>query len=470
MTDTETFRQKVIDAGIRGKLTKQLPKDGNAEDLYQQIQEEKAKLVKEGKIKKSKPLPEIKPEEIPFEIPKNWKWVRLGDVLHVEMGQSPAGTSISEDAHGIEFHQGKLCFGDKYIKKSSVYTSAPTKIVIPNSVLLCVRAPVGKVNISTRKICIGRGLCAITSVCNFDVDYLFYVLLAFEGVFKKKSSGTTFSSISANVVNNQLIPFAPFEEQKRIAGKIDAILDTQRHLAQSLEEYSANVEALKSKVIDAGIKGKLTVQRPDDGNAEDLYTQIQFEKNRLVNEGKVKKSKPLPPIKSEEIPFEIPKNWKWVRLGEIFDHNTGKALNSSNKVGSLLTYITTSNVYWDHFELEGLKSMYFTDDELEKCTVQKGDLLICEGGDIGRSAIWSFDEKIRIQNHLHRLRPFKKGIISKYYYYLMWNYKQNGLIDGRGIGLQGFSSKRVHSLIVPLPPIAEQERIVQKIDSIISSI
>lgn len=231
---------------------------------------------------------------------------------------------------------------------------------------------------------------------------------------------------------------------------------------------TTDTETFRQKVIDAGIQGKLTEQLPEDGNAEDLYQQIQEEKIKLIKEGKIKKSKPLPSIKPEEIPFEIPENWKWVRLGDLFDHNTGKALNSSDKDGSLLTYITTSNVYWDHFELNNLKSMYFNESEIDKCTIQKGDLLICEGGDIGRSAIWPYKQEIRIQNHLHRLRPFLSEQLNvKFYYYVMWSYKLNGLINGRGIGLQGFSSKRVHSLIVPFPPVTEQKRIVDRIDEIL---
>lgn len=153
-------------------------------------------------------------------------------------------------------------------------------------------------------------------------------------------------------------------------------------------------------------------------------------------------------------------------MGDIFQHNTGKALNSANTDGQLLEYITTSNVYWDRFELKDLKQMYFSDTEIEKCTIKKGDLLICEGGDIGRSAIWNNDFEMRIQNHLHRLRGFLSEINVKYYYFIMMLYKEKGMIDGRGIGLQGFSSKRVHSLIVPLLPLAEQKRIVERVEEI----
>lgn len=174
----------------------------------------------------------------------------------------------------------------------------------------------------------------------------------------------------------------------------------------------------------------------------------------------------MQPISNEEIPFEIPSNWKWVHMGEIFQHNTGKALNSSKTDGELLEYITTSNVYWDKFDFKVIKKMPFTESEIEKCTITKGDLLICEGGDIGRSAIWSFDYDMRIQNHLHRLRGYLPEISHKYYFYMMRMYKHSGLIDGRGIGLQGFSSTRVHNLVIPLPPFAEQQRIVERVEEI----
>ena len=151
-------------------------------------------------------------------------------------------------------------------------------------------------------------------------------------------------------------------------------------------------------------------------------------------------------------------------------HNTGKALNASDTQGELLEYITTSNLYWDRFELKDLKQMPFTESELEKCTVHKGDLLVCEGGDIGRSAIWPFDYEMRIQNHIHRLRRYSEKIYTKFYYYLLWYYKLTGRINGIGIGLQGFSSKRVHTLVVPLAPFNEAVRIVDTIEQSFSAL
>ena len=171
----------------------------------------------------------------------------------------------------------------------------------------------------------------------------------------------------------------------------------------------------------------------------------------------------------DEIPFELPQGWEWCRLGIVFSHNTGKALNKSNTNGKLLSYITTSNVYWDRFELDNLKNMHFTDTELEKCTVKKGDLLVCEGGDIGRAAIWNYDYDICIQNHIHRLRPYANVNIVLYYH-IFYYYKLIGMINGKGIGIQGLSSNQLHSIPIPLPPLQEQHRIVIKLKELISFI
>ena len=266
---------------------------------------------------------------------------------------------------------------------------------------------------------------------------------------------------SIKVINNRfgLLVDKDFSESENFTA-IYSISELQMQL-------SDNLTTLKSKLIDAAIQGKLTEQLPEDGTAEELYQQIQEEKQKLIKEGKIKKQKPLPEISDDEIPFDIPANWKWVHLGELFEHNTGKALKTSDQNGQLLEYITTSNLYWDHFVLRDLKKMYFKESEIDKCTVKKGDLLICEGGDIGRSAIWPFENEMLIQNHIHRLRSYGNFICVRFYYYGMWLYKHTGKINGVGIGLQGLSSKRLHSLVVPLPPLAEQKRIVQKLDEIL---
>ena len=245
-----------------------------------------------------------------------------------------------------------------------------------------------------------------------------------------------------------------------------------------------NGKQLKNSILQWAIQGKLVPQDPNDEPASVLLERIREEKARLVKEKKIKKDKNESIIFrgddnshyekfadgrlkciDDEIPFEIPQNWYWVRLGYIFSHCTGKALNGINKKGQLYQYITTSNLYWDRFELSSIKEMYFTEDELEKCTAKKGDLLVCEGGDIGRSAIWEYDYDIRIQNHIHKLRAYHQ-ICTRFFYYILYLYKGIGNIGGKGIGIQGLSSGALHNILLPFPPLNEQQRIVSKIESL----
>ena len=246
-----------------------------------------------------------------------------------------------------------------------------------------------------------------------------------------------------------------------------------------------NGKQLKNSILQWAIQGKLVPQDPNDEPASVLLERIREEKARLVKEKKIKKDKNESIIYrgddnsyyekflatgevkciDEEIPFEIPEGWEWCRLGILFSHCTGKALNGINKKGKLYTYITTSNLYWDRFEISTLKEMFFTDEELDKCTATKGDLLVCEGGDIGRSAIWNYDYDIRIQNHIHKLRAYLP-LCTRFFYYVMFLYKGIGNIGGKGIGIQGLSSGALHNIVLPLPSIQEQERIVAKIETI----
>ena len=242
-------------------------------------------------------------------------------------------------------------------------------------------------------------------------------------------------------------------------------------------------QQLKNSILLMAVQGKLVPQDPNDEPASVLLERIHAEKERLIKEKKIKCEKnpsvifkgadntPYEKIGDEvrsladEVPFDIPDSWEWVRLGELFQHNTGKALNAANRTGQLKQYITTSNLYWDRFELDNLKEMYFSESEIEKCTVIKGDLLVCEGGDIGRASIWSYDYPMCIQNHIHRLRAYVP-LCTRFFYYLFDLYKHIGWIGGKGIGIQGLSSNAIHSLLFPLPPLAEQHRIVETIDKL----
>ena len=237
-------------------------------------------------------------------------------------------------------------------------------------------------------------------------------------------------------------------------------------------------------ILRHAISGKLVPQDPRDEPASQLLDKIAKEKKQLLKEGKLKKKdlasstiyrgddglfyervgKRITCIQ-DQIPFDIPSSWCWVRLGQIFSHNNGKQLNKSDKEGSLMDYITTSNLYWDGFRHDGLKQMPFRENEVERYQAIKGDLLVCEGGDVGRSCIWNCDYPIMLQNHIHKLRAYYP-ISTKYYYYTFYYYKLSNIFEGTGIAIKSLSARKIDQMIIPLPPVGEQERIVERLEEL----
>ena len=250
-----------------------------------------------------------------------------------------------------------------------------------------------------------------------------------------------------------------------------------------------NTNALRQKILDLAIHGKLVKQDPADESAAILLEKIRAEKEKKIASGELKRGKNDSYIFfgddnrhyenfadgrvkdiEDEIPFAVPEGWAWCRLGEIYYHTTGKALKKSNEKGSLKKYITTSNLYWDTFDFSKVRSMYFTDEELDKCTIKKGDLVVCNGGDIGRAAIWNYDHDICYQNHVSRMRPKINGVENRFFLYVLMFYKEQNLLSGKGIGISSLSASDLLSAIVPLPPTNQQRLIVSEIQKIFAQI
>ena len=208
----KSTKSKILDLAIHGKLVPQDPNDEPAEELLK-------------RITTSDNRPYEKVDEVDYEIPKSWRFCKIKDVCSVIMGQSPEGEAVSDDKNGMEFHQGKICFGEKYLEESSSFTKHITKIAPKDSVLLCVRAPVGIVNITEREICIGRGLCAVIPKYEINSDFWFYWLQSLQSDFEQKATGTTFRAISVDVIKNQIVAIPPHEEQNRIVNKINELYE-----------------------------------------------------------------------------------------------------------------------------------------------------------------------------------------------------------------------------------------------------
>lgn len=291
-------------------------------------------------------------------------------------------------------------------------------------------------------------------VQTYDAVLPQYVKFYFESGYyweqiEQGSVGVGQPNVNGTILGNLHIPIPPMHEQYRIVSELLKWMGIIDVIELGKTDLQTIIKQAKSKILDLAIQGKLVAQDPSDEPASELLKRIN----------------PKAEITCDNAHY--PKVWQKTILGDIFNHNTGKALNSSNKEGIMKDYLTTSNVYWNKFDFSVIKQMPYKESELDKCTVTKGDLLVCEGGDIGRAAIWNYDFDICIQNHIHRLRP-KGELCVAFYYYILLYLKENNLIGGKGIGLLGLSSNALHKIDVPLPPIEEQYRIVQKIEELFS--
>jgi type I restriction enzyme S subunit len=432
-------------------------------------------------------------DEVPFDIPDSWEWVRLGNISsYAETKQKVNATSADPSIWGLDLEDIEK--GGRLLEHKTV---GERKAVGDKTVFTKGDVLYSKLRPYLLKILVAPddGICTPEIVPfrvyggidpNYIVNYLKSPYV--DNLINSITYGVKMPRVGTETMTSLLVPVPPLEEQQRIVEKIDEVAsavsayDVAYQKTETLN--SAFPEALKKSILQEAVQGKLVPQDPSDEPAEALLERIRAEKQRLIKEDKIKKDKhesvifrrdnshyeKLDGVErciDDELPFEIPDSWEWVRLGTVFQHNTGKALNASNRDGEKLTYITTSNLYWDRFVLENLKTMPFTDSEVDKCTVQQGDLLVCEGGDIGRAAIWESDEPMRIQNHIHRLRAYVP-VCTRFFYHLFYLYKGAGWIGGKGIAIQGLSSNAIHNLLFPLPPLHEQERIVNAIDTALS--
>lgn len=223
----DKLKKSILQEAIMGKLGTQDPSDAPASCLLEDIRAEKQKLV-EDKILKKKDLVEtpVEDDEIPFNIPESWEWVRISDIVNVVMGQSPDGNDVYESSHeenAYEFHQGKICFTEKYISPSGKWCNKPARIAEIDSLLVCVRAPIGDVNITQREIGIGRGLASIKGYCDIKTEFLYYWMKAHKRNLVDQGTGSTFKAITVEVLKNQPIPLPPLAEQHRIVQKIEEL-------------------------------------------------------------------------------------------------------------------------------------------------------------------------------------------------------------------------------------------------------
>nr|WP_314750965.1 restriction endonuclease subunit S [uncultured Capnocytophaga sp.] len=446
--NTKQIRQKILDLAIRGELVRQDSTDEPASVLLERIRTEKEQLIKDKKLKRDKKDNEPI-DEVPFELPEGWEWCRLGDIANISMGQSPKGETVMRNSNGIEFHQGKIYFTDKYIDKSPFFTSEPTKIT-SNSVLLCVRAPVGEVNLVNREVCIGRGLCAIEPLGNISIDFCFFWLILLKDYFNENSTGSTFSSISGEIIRNAFIPLPPLAEQHRIAQKVERLLTIVDTIEQLQEELKALVKQARNQVLNYAIAGKLTHQDPNEEPAEELLKRI----------GKTT---------ATDTPYEkLPKGWAWCQGNQIL--NTMKSQKPS---GEKFNYIDIASIDNRQNKITDVKTIAVTDAPSRASRkVKFGDSLFSMVRPYLKNIAFVDEEYSNCiaSTGFYVCSP-NEALFPKYLFYLMVSdYVVQGLNKHmKGDNSPSINNEDITNFIFPLPPLAEQHRIVQKIESFFAS-
>lgn len=474
MTPQE-LKSSILQLAIQGKLVEQRPEEGTGEELYRQIQAEKKRLIQEGKIKKEKPLPEIAEDEMPFEIPESWKWVRVAQVVtlnpkndlddHLDTAfiPMPCVSDGFRNSHTFEVKKwGEIKKGFTHFADGDIGVAKITPCFQNRKSVVFQGLPNGY----------GAGTTELSIVRVINTTILREYLLWFfkseyfivNGV--KSFTGTAGQQrIHKDYLATCLFPLPPLAEQKRIVAKIEELLpylDRYEKAWNRLEEFNRRFPAdMQKSLLQMAIQGKLVEQRPEEGTGEELYQQIQAEKKRLIAEGKIKREKPLPEIAEDEVPFEIPEGWKLIRLGSAITLLSGTDFSPEqyNDNGDGITYITGASCLTN----TGVIPCRWT--PMPRVIANKGDvLLVCKGSGYGKTVICDVAEA-HIARQIMAVKKTDKLDMKYVMYYL--NANINAIkAAGQGV-IPGIDRGTVLNMFFPLPPLAEQKRIVARLEEIL---
>ena len=492
MTPQE-LKNSILQLAIQGKLVEQRPEEGTGEELYRQIQTEKKRLIKEGKIKKDKPLPEIAEDEIPFDIPESWKWVRFSEIMST-MSTGPFGSMLHKTDYiekGIplvnpaNMVNGKIVPSDKMMISEATRRRLSSYILHAGMIVLGRRGEMGRCAVVTEKedgwLC-GTGSFFMEPSMSL---YVYYVASLFSSPYVKfylggESVGTTMSNLNHTILSKMPIPLPPLSEQKRIVAKIEELLPYIDRYAASyerLEQVNTEFpEDMKKSILQYAIQGKLVEQRAEEGTGEELYRQIQEEKKRLIKEGKIKKEKPLPEIAEDEKPYDIPDNWTWVRFGDLGSYKKGpfgSAITKSMFVpkgnGAIKVYEQKNAIQKDATLGDYYIRRDYFESKMKGFEVFPGDIIVSCAGTIGETYVMpdKFEQGI-INQALMRMKIFEPLYIPYFLTFFDFVLKKNARSGSKGSAIKNIPPFEIlKNYLVPIPPLAEQKRIVAKLEEIL---
>jgi type I restriction enzyme, S subunit len=474
----DQLEKSVLQAAIQGKLTQQLPEDCDAQDLLEEIKKEKARLIKEGKIKKEKLLPDLKEDEIPFDIPENWRWTRFGNIILQNIGGGTPSKANSDYWNGsipwasVKDLNCKVLISTKDRISQAGLVDSSSNLIPKGNLIVCTRMGLGKIVYNTIDVAINQDLRALflSEKINKWYFYYFYLTLNFEG------KGATVKGISIDELSNTLFSVPPIAEQNRIVEQIEKLLPEIEAL--KTDECKLDVlqkafpQKMRDSILQYAVEGKLTEQLPSDGDARDLLKEIQKEKAHLINEGKIRKEKPLPEITEDETPFDIPANWCWVRLEAITStlgdgiHGTPNYTNNGE-----FSFINGNNLSDGKIVIKNdTKKVTAIEYKKYQKSLDETTILVSINGTIGNVAFYN-QEKIILGKSASYFNLM--GNISKYYMKILIKSKYfltYACGKATGSTIKNVSLQAMRDFPVPLPPKIEQARIVERLEKLLPEI
>lgn len=456
--NAQDLKNSILQLAVCGKLVEQRAEEGTARELLEQIKLEKDQLIKDKKIKKSKPLPEITEDEIPFEIPESWEWVRLGNIIILQSGQDLQPAFYNSEEKGIPYLTGASNIEDGNIIINR-WTESPKAIANQGDLLLTCKGTVGKTTIlNLSEVHIARQIMGIRTLG----ASILYIKLFVESqiTYLKSKAKSMIPGIERNNVLDLCIPVPPLEEQNRIVAKIEEILpyiDQYDKAYTKLETFNKKFpEDMEKSILQMAMQGKLVEQRPEEGTADELYEQIVAEKAQRIKEGKIKKEKPIDFVLSDEIPWDLPENWKWVRFRDITINR------DADRVPLSVSEREHLEKKYDYYGASGVI------DKVDKYLFTEDLVLIGEDGAnlLSRSTPIAFiaTGKYWVNNHAHVIECCK-GVFIKYFVYYINAISLAKYVTGTA--QPKMNQARMNGIWIPLPPLEEQKRIVAKIEELL---
>ena len=492
MTPQE-LKSSIFQLAIQGKLVEQRPEEGTAEELYRQIQQEKQRLIREGKVKNESPLPEFSEEETPFDIPESWKWTHLDDLVvkEIKRGKSPVYTPHSNTLVFAQKCNTKagyidmslaLCLDESKLSKYPDTEFMQDMDIVINSTGNGTLGRVGLFrdtdNPDRKPIVPDSHVTVIRANKSLSIKYVYYGLKHYQPFMEKLGSGSTNQTeLSAGIVKALVFPLPPLAEQKRIVSKIEELLpliDRYEKAWSRLEEFNKRFpDDMQKSILQMAIQGKLVEQRPEEGTGEELYRQIQAEKQKLINDGKIKKEKPLPEITEEEKPFDIPESWKWVRWGELVNVVSARRVHQADWRNEGIPFYRAREIA--RLAEDGqVDNELFISEQLYKEFSQSGvphagDLMVTAVGTLGKTYIVQENDcfyykdasVICLENYGHMIPEYLKYVMQSE---MMMNQIRS---NSGGTTVATLTIVRMNEYLIPLPPLAEQKRIITQLNELL---